>query len=492
MSRGKTLAESSPSRDIDPGAGKWVRRSRHEAPPAKGIIGIYNTGTRAIRYLPCQGCGEYFAADPWPPLKLFSAPGFDEICEEVQKHDLMTLAESWARVPCPDCGVLHEPQQRSELSQGGKWLHEGEELVGDKIEGERRRTHIASYWLSPVEAAYQTWPSIMRSYLQAVLHYVRTGDEGPLKKSTNTDLGAPYLPRAAAKRRSPEEFVNRLESWARGTVPAGVRFLTVAVDVQGHRFVVTVMGWGIGLESWLIERFSITASSRPEGERFAGVDPAAYVEDWNVLVEPVIERSYRAGDVELKPMLVLCDSGGREGVTDKAYEFWRVMKRKGLGHRFRLIKGVGNLNAPRIQETWPDARARKDRRAGRGDVPVWLLNVNALKDGIFGDLARDVPGPGYCHLPDWLDSDYFHEITAETRTAKGWERQGHTPNEAGDLHAYNRAACIVLQAEAINWDKPPEWAAPFEKRAELAKVRAESEQKRKENPAPRRNWVKQW
>jgi phage terminase large subunit GpA-like protein len=210
----------------------------------------------------------------------------------------------------------------------------------------------------------------------------------------------------------------------------------------------------------------------------------------------VIERKYRVPELglELQPMLTLCDSGGREGVTDKAYDFWRVMRAKSYGSRFMLLKGVGNLNAPRVVQTWPDAKARKDRAAGRGDVPVWLLNVNVLKDGVHGDLAREVPGPGYVHLPDWLDADYFNELTAETRTSKGWERQNtHVPNEAFDLHAYNRAAAIILKAEAINWEKPPEWAMPLDKRAELAKAQAQAAEKRRADPPPpRRNWVKQW
>jgi phage terminase large subunit GpA-like protein len=474
MSRGKCLAESSPGEEYTDAG--WIQRSPHEAPPARGILSLYNSGTRARWYWPCQHCGELFEAAPG--LKCFALPEWDELTEVVQRADLMTLAEQYAKVVCPHCGGTHEPQQRPAMNAGGRWLHEGERIEGGEVVGERRRTTIASYWLGGVAAAYQTWPSIVHKYLTAVLTFVRTGDEQPLKTTTNTDQGAPYLPRAAANRRSPESFMNRLESWERGAIPEGVRFLTAAVDVQAHRFVVQVIGWGVGLESWLIDRFSITSSLRREGERFAGVDPAAYVEDWNVLIDQVIERRYRCGELELRPLVVLCDSGGREGVTHNAYEFWRLMRARGLGQRFRLVKGVGNLNAPRVQETYPDARARKDRSAGRGDVPVYLLNVNLLKDGVYGDLTRDVPGPGYVHIPDWIDNDYFSEITAEQRTPKGWERHGRAANEAFDLHAYNRAACIVLKAEAIDWKNPPLWAQPVELQPKGAGI-APAEIKRK-------------
>lgn len=487
MSRGKTVVESSPGYEYD--NAKYVRRG-NEAPPAGGILSLYNGGTRARWHWPCQHCGEHFEAAPG--LDCFAMPEFDELVKLVERSDLMSLADQYAKVMCTHCGAAHEPQQRSAMNAGGVWLHEGQTLVDGEIVGERIRTNRASYWMGGVAAAYQTWPSMVHAYLSAVLAYVRTGDEGPLKKSTNTDLGAPYIPRAALNRRSADHLMSRLEEWERGVAPEGVRFITVAVDVQAHRFRVNVFGWGVGLQSWLIERFQITRSTRPEGDGFAGVDPGSYVEDWDVLIEQVIERAYRVAgtEVDLKPLLVMCDSGGREGVTEKAYEFWRRLRAKGLQRRFRLVKGVGNVNAPRVQETYPDARG-KGRGAGRGDVPVYLLNVNIIKDGVYGDLSREVPGPGYVHLPDWVDDEYFAEITAEQRTAKGWEKEkSHQANEDFDLHAYNRAACVVLKAESINWDNPPEWAAPFEKRAAIEKIREESKQQRV--ASPRRNWVKNW
>jgi phage terminase large subunit GpA-like protein len=65
-----------------------------------------------------------------------------------------------------------------------------------------------------------------------------------------------------------------------------------------------------------------------------------------------------------------------------------------------------------------------------------------------------------------VDPEFFEELTAENRTVKGWIRTPGTRNEAFDLHVYNRAACIILKAEAINWSAPPSWAAPFAARRE--------------------------
>jgi phage terminase large subunit GpA-like protein len=460
LSRGKQIAESSPGGEYhNP---QWRPETPHEAPPSTGIAAIYNRGTRARLYWPCMHCDEFFQAAPG--LQCFKLPDFEELEQEVQKRDLMWLAEQFARIACPQCGGIHEIQHKPELNLRGRWVHEGESInANGKIEGERRRTDIASYWQGGVASSYQRWDQLLLRYLQGVLTYVRTGDEGSLKTTTNTDQAWVYLPRSIAKRRSAEELLKRVEDWPQGVVPAGVRFLTAQVDVQGNRFVVQVHGWGIGLESWMIDRFMISASCRPEGDRHAALDPAAYLEDWELLLDAVVRKTYpleHMPEVHIAPLITLCDSGGREGVTERAYEFWRTLRGRGLARQFMLVKGVPSLNAPRAVMTWPDARGRKDRAvASKGDVPVWMLNVNVIKDGVVADLGRKVPGPGFIHLPKWAESDYFLELTSESRRADGrWERPSGVRNEAFDLHVYARAACIVLNAENINWESPPDWA----------------------------------
>lgn len=469
MSRGKLLAESSPGGEYL--KADWQPSTAHEAPPATGILAVYNRGTRARLYWPCSGCREYFQAKPG--LDCFKLPPFEELEKEVQKRDLMWLAEQFARIACPHCGQIHEQEQKTELNLQSSWVHEGEIIhPGGRREGERRRTDIASYWQGGCSATYQSWTGMLLSYLQGLLTFVRTGDESSLKTTTNTDQAAPYLPRAVANRRSAEELMKRcIEEWPRGAVPIGVRFLTAAVDVQAGRFVVQVHGWGVGLEGWLVDRFVITASRRPEGERFAAVEPAAYLEDWDVLIEQVIDRTYAVNGLQiaLPIWMTLCDSGGKAGVSAKAYAFFRHLRKRSKHRHFFLVKGASRMDAPTAQLTWPDTSDRKDRKlGGRGDVPVWLINTTVLKDAVVGDIARDEPGPGYMHLPEWLrqDTDYFAEMTAETRTTKGWQQLPGARNEAFDLHVYNRAACKVIKADRINWQKPPSWAMEPELRAQ--------------------------
>lgn len=480
MSRGKCLAESSPGEEyLKP---NWSPSTPHEAPPALGICSLYNRGTRARWYWRCLHCSEPFEAAPG--LSLFGLPTFEELEEIVLKADLMTLAENFSRVKCPQCAALHELSDRVPMNAKGKWIHEGEILLPDgTVDGERRRTTIASYWLGGVAAAYQRWDLMVFKYLQAVQTYARTGDETPLKNTSNVDQAIPYLPRAIAKRRGVEQLIDRAEDLKQGIVPAEARFLTAAVDVQGSRFVVQVQAWGQELEHWLVDRYDITSSKRKERDRFAALSPASYLEDWQLILDEVLSKTYPAEgfpELAIPIALIMVDSGGKAGVTANAYSFWRIARSKGVGGRVMLIKGVGRADSPRCVMTYPDARDRSDRETGgRGDVPVWMVNTNVMKDTISGSLNRTAHGPGYFHLPKWLPKNVFEEFVSEVREAKGWQHQRGVPNEAIDLAVYNRAAVIALKAEQINWKSPPDWARPFAEREAIGPTA-------RSTPAPKR------
>ena len=268
---------------------------------------------------------------------------------------------------------------------------------------------------------------------------------------------------------SPKFRAYSLLFWAsKQLVPLGVRFLTCSVDVQaGQRrgFVIQVMGWGLNREHWIVDRYALMSSERlDEDGKQLPIDPAAYAEDWSRLIEKCITRRYLLADGSGRSMptrLTVCDSGGEEGVTNRAYAFHRLLVSKRLDHRFRLVKG-GSGAGPRVNETYPDTRNRSDRNSGSaGDVPVLILGVDSLKDTVAGDLARETPGPGYYHFPDWLPTSAYDELTAEVRTAKGWTRVGRK-NESLDLCCYAEAAYIRLKGEEIDWTKPPTWAAPWD------------------------------
>ena len=124
----------------------------------------------------------------------------------------------------------------------------------------------------------------------------------------------------------------------------------------------------------------------------------------------------------------------------------------------------------------------------KGDVPLYLLNVDMLKDAVHAGLRRQTPGPGYLHVPGWVNKAFIDELYhAEVRGEGGKWSQIRKRNEAFDLAGYIRAGCLRLGADKIkNWDKAPAWAAPLELNRELvtADVRREMKAEAAELPTP--------
>ncbi|MGS5210986.1 phage terminase large subunit family protein [Escherichia coli] len=454
MSSGMTLVESSPGRDVKDV--KWRRTSQHEAPPTTGILSLYNRGDRRRWYWPCPHCGEYF--QPCGDV----VAGFRDIADPV-------LASEAAYIQCPSCSGRIMPEQKRELNGRGVWLRDGESINADGSRyGDPRRSRIASFWMEGPAAAYQTLSQLVYKLLAAEQEYETTGSEETLKTVINTDWGLPYLPRASMEQRKSELLEQRAEPVPSRSVPDGVNFLVATVDVQAgrhRRFVVQVTGYGSRGERWIIDRYNITQSLRGDSDgESQRIDPASYPEDWDVLLTDVFHKSWPlASDPsqQMRLMAMAVDSGGEDGVTDNAYKFWRRCRRDGLGKRIYLFKGDSIRRAKLITRTFPDNTGRTGRRAqAAGDVPLWLLQTDALKDRVNNALWRDSPGPGYVHFPDWLGSWFYDELTYEERSSDGkWSKPGRGANEAFDLMVYAEALVILHGYEKIRWPDAPEWAS---------------------------------
>ena len=454
MSSGMTLVESSPGRDVKDV--KWRRTSPHEAPPTTGILSLYNRGDRRRWYWPCPHCGEYF--QPCGDV----VAGFRDIADPV-------LASEAAYIQCPSCSGRILPEQKRELNGRGVWLRDGESINADGSRyGDPRRSRIASFWMEGPAAAYQTLSQLVYKLLTAEQEYETTGSEETLKTVINTDWGLPYLPRASMEQRKSELLEQRAEPVPSRSVPDGVNFLVATVDVQAgrhRRFVVQVTGYGSRGERWIIDRYNITQSLRGDSDgESQRIDPASYPEDWDVLLTDVFHKSWPlASDPsqQMRLMAMAVDSGGEDGVTDNAYKFWRRCRRDGLGKRIYLFKGDSIRRAKLITRTFPDNTGRTGRRAqAAGDVPLWLLQTDALKDRVNNALWRDSLGPGYVHFPDWLGSWFYDELTYEERSSDGkWSKPGRGANEAFDLMVYAEALVILHGYEKSRWPDAPEWAS---------------------------------
>ncbi len=452
-----TLAESSPSKPIEDL--RWIAKTAHEAPPAKGIFALYNRGDRRRWYWPCPQCGRYFEGE-WRYLL------WDNKLPTVKAQ-----AESVIMV-CPHGGCEITPDDRHEMNLWGYWLRDGQSFNSEgEIIGDGEDTLIASYWLRGVAAAFVDWPKLVALYIAAESEYQRTGSEEALKKFFNTDLAEPYIPKSAETQRIPEYLKTRAEELGEKVVPVGTRLLLATVDVQKNAFVVQVHGISPGMpcDITIVDRFTILKSKRldHDNERVF-VKPATYLEDWDLIEDEVMDKAYPLADGSGRRMMIkltVCDSGGKEGVTSMAYDFYRGLRRKGKHGRFHLVKGEKNPGQARTRITHPDAQQKNRSAAARGDVPVLLLNSNVLKDALNGRLDCIQPGFGMIRFPDWLPDWFFAELCSEVRTNKGWEKIPHVRNEAWDLLYYvlGVIASKLLLLEQIDWNNPPSWAAEWDR-----------------------------
>lgn len=451
-----TVAESSPSRPIeDP---RWIAASPHEAPPSMGILGLYNRGDRRRWLWPCTHCGEYFEGR-------FEHLAWDELGDPMDSADTV-------RMVCPVCSKHILPQDRSTMQSYGLWLRDGESLDADgNICGKARRTDIASYWLNGVAAGFQSWQEIVVKYINAERDYEQTQSEQALQQFYNNVIGVPYKSKVDELARLPEVLHNRAEPIGEYVVPPDVRCLIATIDVQKNLFVVQIHGISPGApyDISVIDRFQIRKSKRLDHDGDAEwVKPATYLEDWDLLIDEVMLKTYPLSDGsgrEMQIKLTLCDSGGftlhrGEGVTTMAYDFYRSLRKRGLASRFHLVKGDGRPAAPRTWIDYPDSRQKTIKGPARGDVPVLFLNANVLKDSLSARLDSLTPGKGMVHFAHWLPLWWFKELCAERRTEKGWENTNSMRNEAWDLLYYVIGGCAssLLQIEKIDWIHPPSWA----------------------------------
>lgn len=453
-----TVAESSPSREVD--NLKWIRTTPHEAPPCKGILALYNRGDRRRWYWPCPKCENYFEGN----FKMFE-------WDKTQGMSNLEAAET-VRMVCPHCSHKIKFDDRDEMQRWGVWVKDGQSVdKTGRVYGPKPRTLIASFWLNGVAAAFVTWRRLVAMYLDAHDEYERTGSEEALKKFYNNDLGEPYYPKALNDLgRLPETLKARAENLPERQVPEGVRFLIGNVDVQKNSFVVQVFGIcpGKPFDVVVIDRFVLRKSQRRDHDGDAEwLRPSAYVEDWHEIRKHVMEKTYELGDGSGRRMAIkftTCDSGGEEGVTTKAYEFYRELRSENRHRRFILTKGDPHPSQPRTRISYPDASRRDSKSGARGDVPVLLFNSNLLKDALDGRLDCLSPGQGMFRFPDWLSDDWFSEMCSEIRGPKGWERPRGVRNEAWDLAYYCLGVCAseLIRAEHIDWENPPSWAKPWD------------------------------
>ena len=130
-----------------------------------------------------------------------------------------------------------------------------------------------------------------------------------------------------------------------------------------------------------------------------------------------------------------------------------------------MVKGDTGKNIPRIRLEYPDSQKKDKYNLARGDIPILMINSNMVKDQAAAMLNREESG-GMINYPDWAPDWFYSQLTAEVRTAKGWENKRGRRNEAFDLLYYALAVGLSSRQlqpniERMDWLNPPSWAAEW-------------------------------
>lgn len=338
-------------------------------------------------WVPCTRCGDYQLL-VWGQVKF----------------DRSERLRAWYE--CRSCQAELGESDKYKMVRKGEWRAEKPEIL-----------RHAGFHINELYSPWSKWHDIVERFLaakqrnEALRVWVNTtlGEVWQEEESFTVDTG-----KLAARR---EQYVD---------VPAGVLVLTAGVDHQDDRLEVVVKGWGLGQESWFIDKQVFYG--RPS-------DKAT----WKLLDDYLAKEWTHESGLKLKVAAACVDSGGH--YTQDCYEYTRSR----LSRRFFSTKGYAGRGRPLI------GKATRNNRQRAIVVPI---GVDGAKQLVYDRIQIDTQGPGAMHFNEACDEEYFSQLTAEklvTRYVKGfpvqqWVLKDKRRNEMLDCEVLNLCAFTLLNA----------------------------------------------
>lgn len=323
-----------------------------------------------------------------------------------------------AYMVCPDaeCGGIIQEHHKTQMLEAGEWRV----TCPENVDAARRGYHISGLY-SPV--GWKSWAKVARQWLEA------QGNPKKLQAFVNNVLAETY--NVAGDSISDVELYNRAQAAdvdfdGTNLLPDGVLLITNGVDVQPNRLELETIGWGLGQESWSIDY-----------RVFLGDPNMPLV--WQQLDAYLATEFNHPTGVRLRAARTFIDTRGEN--TKAVYEY--VAGRAGFG--VFGIMGMGGDGLPAVGSP---------RKTSLSKVPIVPLGTFTLKDTVYGCLAIQEPGNGYCNFPKRYKESYYRGLTAEevrpkidTKgfTVREWhKKRPDERNEPLDCRVYGTAAMLSL------------------------------------------------
>ena len=268
---------------------------------------------------------------------------------------------------CTGCGVLIPETHKFSMVQAGRWIATN---PGPATRG---------YHLNAMYSPWVTWGELRDEFVAA------GNDPGKLQVFVNTALGETWEDRGNL---GPAEGLMGRREVYETSVPAGVRYVTMGVDVQPDRIEYVARGWGAGEEAWLLDRGILlgdpTIPEEVGGSVWAQLSTART--RWGVQAT-CIDSGFNADSV------------------------YRYAKPRYL-QRVWVTRGYSEPGKPLV--------TRRPSKNNRAKCPVFYVGTDTGKDSIYGRLKIALQGPLYWHFPiaECAGRDYFEQLTAEKKVRK--------------------------------------------------------------------------
>lgn len=389
------------------------------SPTIKGasrIADLFESSDQRYYYVPCPHCGHMQMLE-WENL-LYSAD--------------FSLVHYKCAASGLDCDVLIEEHFKGQMLAKGEWRSHTQ---GD---GETVGFHLNALYSPP---GWMDWRSLAKQFEKAKKAQAK-GDLEPMQVFYNTRLAKVWDSAQEQTKASVLIERARREGFSLGAVPAAVMMITGSVDVQADRLEFMAMGWGVGMERWVIDHRVIAGD--PSDER-----------TWAVLDELLKERYRHPCGVGLGILAVAVDSGGHH--TDEVYQFCRVRRWRNIF----AIKGASKPGKPVIAQRPSIVDVTWKGQTERGGAELWFVGTDTAKDWIYNRYPFE-SGPGALHFANDLPDEFFAQCVAERKVAKyvrghkriEWIKGKAERNEALDLMVYNLAMAHYL---GINRYQEHDW-----------------------------------
>lgn len=355
------------------------------------ITRMVGAASAGYPFLPCPHCGEYhirrfkFPDDDLEPIILRDAE---------QPVSVLTWEDgkpSTACYVCRACGGEITQRHHNDMLDRCIWIGEHWEYRDRKftiLPGFDGRIGFAGIWAGYVISPNTTPQRIVSRYERD-----KAAPE-TFKTFHNTVLGLAW--KEPGEQLRSDTLYNRREQFA-AEVPAGAVYLTMGIDVQGNRWEFEVVGWGPGEESWSVD-YQIVAG-----------DPSQDDEWWQLLRPYLLDSYKHESGVDLPISAIGID----HGFLGKRVESF--VRRLNMRNVF-AFKGVGSEGVPFVENA--QARLRRLRKQKSSRYRPELIGDYEAKQTVLKRLRVDVPGPGYCHIPEERGRDWCDQITAEKLVTK--------------------------------------------------------------------------